>query len=285
MSIYLGEDGQFQIKRRGIQALTTTIEPADVTVEKRRFSADFPASALITGDQIEIATQDRSNLELVAGHDHPDIYVYCHVDDTGGIRLYDNFEAAVNGGLERALQLVTPSHSQPVFIRNRDEVFNCTAQIRQYELTTERETVDLTVLGNDFRDNYANGLISGQGQLSCFWEYRYNRDCEEDLYGTELPHYYAQLVLRLKQGSSFDGRFFIYKGNATQPSVWYEATCIVTNVSFAFAPGTPITTDVQFVTTGPIVLHTGTPPGFLLQEDRDLILQENDSGISLEDPD
>ena len=42
MSIYLGEDGQFQIKRRGIQALTTTIEPADVTVEKRRFSADFP---------------------------------------------------------------------------------------------------------------------------------------------------------------------------------------------------------------------------------------------------
>jgi len=285
VSIYIGDDGEFQIKRRGAEALRTTIEPADVTVSKRRFSADFPASALITGDQVEIVTQDGSNLELVAGHDEPDIYVYCHVDDTGGIRLYDDFENSVNGRQEKALELVEPSHAQPVYIYNRDERYNCTAQISSYELTTTRDTVDMSVLGSDFREYYANGLISGQGTLSCFWEYQYGNGCDDNLYGDELPHYYAQLVLRLKQGSSFDGRFFIYKNNTQKPSVWYEATCIVSNVAFTFNPGQPIQTSVQFVTTGPIELHTGTPPGFVLQEDSDLILQETGDGLSLEDPD
>lgn len=284
MSIYLGEQGDFQLRRQGIEALRTTLEPADVTVTKRRFSADFPTSALITGDQIEIATQDRSNLELVAGHNHPDVRAYCHVDDTGGIRLFEDFQDSVNGLQSKAYELVVPSKAQPLFIKTVDLSYKCTAQIRQYELTTSRETIDLTVLGSDFRDNYANGLISGQGQLTAFWEYRYD-NCDEDLLCTELAQYYAELVLRLKQGSSFEGRFFIYVGTTTKASVWYEATCIVTNVAFSFAPGRIITANVQFVTTGPITLHTGTPPGYLLQEDDDAILQETGDGISLEDPD
>ena len=63
--------------------------------------------------QGEIGTQDQtSNLELVAD-DFPDGYWYCHVDDAGGIRLYDNFQDAVNGGRANALELVAPSLRNP----------------------------------------------------------------------------------------------------------------------------------------------------------------------------
>lgn len=285
MSIYMGEDGGVFIRRFGAAALGTLLDPDDVTVEDRRFSADFAAGSIITGARLEIGTQDQTtNLELVAGHNYPDGYWYCHVDETGGIRLYDDFQDAVNGGKANALELVQPSVAQPIYIHTKDESFNGTAQISTWTITTSRESVDLTVLGNQFRDQYANGLISGQGELQCLWEYRYGLCEEPDNTGCELPHYYAQLLLRLTQGSNFDGRFYVYKGNKAlgKPSVWYEAICVVTNISFAFAPGQPITTTIQFVTSGPVTLHTGHLPDFLLQEDDDKILQENDSQIELE---
>ena len=286
MSIYMGETGQVQIRRFGAAALTTTLDPADVVVQDRRFSADFPTGAIITGARLEIYTQDRSNLQLVKGHNFPDGYWYCHVDDTGGIRLYDKFEETINGGRTNALELVAPTAAQPLYIHTKDENFNGTAQVKEWTITTDRESVDLTVLGNEHRDNYANGLISGQGTMDCFWEYRYN-DCDTfNNKGCELPHYYAQLLLRLKQGSSFEGRFYVYTGSneEKQPAVWYESLCIVTNVSLAFAPGQPISSSIQFVTTGPVKLHMGYVDGYVLQESDDKILQENDSGILLEEP-
>lgn len=287
MSIYMGEDGQVQIRRRGLSAIPTTLAKDDVVVVDRRFSADFSINAIITGDRLEIGTQDKSNLQLVQGHTFPDGYWYCHVDDTGGIRLYDEFEDAINGGKSKALQLVQPSGDQQIYIHTKNENFYGAAQLQQWTLTTDRESVDLTVLGNEYRDNYSNGLISGQGELQCFWEYQY-KDCDSfDNDGCELPHYFAQLLLRVTQGSSFDGKFFVFNGNreSRQPAVWYEASCVVTNISFSFAPGSPISSTVQFVTTGPVTLHMGFADGFVLQEDDGKVLQENDGGILLEEPD
>ena len=288
MSIYMGEDGHVQIRRRGLAAIPTTLAKDDVVVVDRRFSADFPSSAIITGARLEIGTQDKSNLQLVQGHDFPDGYWYCHVDDTGGIRLYDKFEEAINGGKANALPLVHPSADQQIYIHTKDENYNGVAQMQSWTMTTDRESVDLTVLGNEYRDNYSNGLISGQGELRCFWEYRHD-PCDPTVSSScELPHYFAQLLLRLTQGSSFDGRFYVYtncEDRSSQPSVWYDAACVVSNVSFEFAPGVPITTTIQFVTTGPVVLHMGFPDGFVLQEDDGKVLQENDGGILLEEPD
>ena len=158
------------------------------------------------------------------------------------------------------------------------------AQTTEWSLTTQRESVDLTVLGENFRDNYANGLISGQGETTCLWEYRY-APCDDKVSITqELPHYYAQLLLRLEQGALFKGRFFVhYCGDGAK--VWYDADCVVTSVGFAFAPGQPIRTSVQFVTTGEIKLNVGEPDRMLLQEDDGLILQENAGPILLEEPD
>lgn len=285
MSVYMGEQGLISLQRTavgtGANALSTVLEPNDVTVVDKRFSADFPPSALINGDRIEIATQGGENLELVAGHAFPDGRWYCHTDEVGGIRLYDNFADAITGSKNNALTLIAPSKAQPIYIRNRDETYQCVAKTTEWSLTTQREQVDLTVLGENFRDNYANGLISGQGETTAFWEYRYQQ-CDGVDITEELSHYYAQLLLRLEQGALFKGRFFIY---ACSPAVWYEADCIVTSVGFAFQPGQPIRTSVQFVTSGEIKLIMGQPERFLRQEDLDLILQENDSRIRLEEPD
>ena len=288
MSIYMGENGLLALERSaigaGAQALATTLEPGDVTVVEKRFSADFPPSALINGDRIEIATQDGSILELVDGHNFPDGYWFCHTDQAGGIRLYENFEAAIAGNKADALALVAPSAAQPIYIRNRDENYNCMANTVEWQLTTNRESVDLTVLGENFRDNYANGLISGQGSTTCFWEYKYGL-CDNGITAQqELPNYYAQLLLRLEQGSLFKGRFYVYY-SLEEPSVWYDADCIVSSVGFAFTPGEPIRTTVQFVTTGEIKLNIGLPERFLLQQDYGLILQENNGRLDLQEPD
>ena len=66
MSVYMGEQGLISLQRTavgtGANALATVLEPNDVTVVDKRFSADFPPSALINGDRIEIATQGGDEL-------------------------------------------------------------------------------------------------------------------------------------------------------------------------------------------------------------------------------
>jgi len=284
----MGEQGLISLQRSavgtGAQGLGVTLEVADVTPSEKRFSADFPPSALINGDRIEIATQDRSNLELVSGHNFPDGAWFCHTDQAGGIRLYTEFEDAIAGKKANALSLVTPSKAQAIYIRNRDKNYNCIAKTTEWSLTTRRESVDLTVLGEDFRDNYSNGLISGQGQTTCFWEYRYNKCGDTVKDNQELSNYYAQLLLRLEQGAMFKGRFYIYY-SCDSPSVWYDADCVVTSVGFAFEPGQPIRTSVEFVTTGEIKLNVALLERFMLQENDDLVLQEDGSKIALQEPD
>ena len=93
----------------------------------------------------------------------------------------------------------------------------------------------------------------------------------------------AQLILRTQQGADFSGIFYIYKdGNNTKNNVYYEAECCVTNVAVSVTAAEVIETRIDFVTNGVIALKTGDTPGYLLQEDDDKILQENESPILLE---
>ena len=283
--VYLGDSGRIEIRRRGLNSsLASILDPGDVNVARRRFSFDFESEALISGDQIEIATEDGSTLELVDGHIAPDGRWFCHVDDAGGIRLYDDFEDAINGEESRALALVAPTRSIPILARTRNSAFLCVAEVTSYEITTSREAVDITQLGSEHRQNYASGLISGQGRLSCFWDYEKDVcNLPTDVGGVEVAHYFAQLVLRLQQGASFDGRFYL-KSKTPGSLVWWEALCIVTNVAMSFEPTQPIVSNIDFVTTGPVHLRIGSPPSFLLQQSFFRLLQEDDeSGILLED--
>jgi len=286
MSVYLGYTGSVELDRDSTDTpLETTLDPSDVNVSRRRFAVDFNVAALVTGDKVEIATVDGSTLQLVSGHNYPDGAWYIHIDEAGGIRLYNQFQASLSGQQDDAVELVAPSAAQNITLQTKNDRYRFMAKIRDFELTTSRDTIDLTSLGNEFRNQYEQGLISGQGTLNCFWE------SDPSITGTgygssqaEFPSYLARLVVRVQQGADFNGRFFIFAGSVGQPeSVWYEAKCIVTNAAVSVSNEGAIETRIDFVTSEQVVLKQGRLPAYLLQEDGEYLLQEDGSRLLQED--
>ena len=283
MSIYLGREGYVQLKRiaETDEYVRATLRPGAVNVSNRRFGIDFGRQALITGDRIELGTEDGSNLVLVQNHSFPDGLFYVNVDEVGGIRLFDTFAKAVNGDINDALPLEKDTSNQIVRYRTRDPDLNFLSQVYRYEITTSRESIDVTDLSKRYRENYANGLISGQGSLSCFWEYKSTLD---ESIRDEVPNYMAKLLLRLKQGSIFLGRFVIFDDKRGH-KIFYQMRCVVTNV--AIQAGTReeiIETEINFVTTGAISLKISQDFGALLLEDSSKLLAEDSTQI-MGDPD
>ena len=286
MAVYFGQSGDVEIKRDTLLAsLITKLDPHDVNTGNKRFSVDRASGSLITGDRVEIATVDGSTLELVNGHNFPDGVWYLFIDKMGGIRLFDTFAKAISGKVSDALTLVTPSASKEITIKTVNSRFRHLARVTEFEMTTSRDQVDLTPLGDQFKKQYEAGLISGQGRLSCLWEHSSDLADDTHVEDPEFPFYLAQLVLRLQQGADFDGRFYIYKSDTSvNQTVYYEANCVVTNVAVSVSASSEITTRIEFITNGVITLNTGATPGYLLQEDTYKILQENQSPILLDQP-
>jgi len=286
VAVYFGQSGEVEIRRDTLlSSLQTRLDPHDVNAGSKRFSVDRSSGSLITGDRVEIATVDKSTLELVSGHNHEDGNWYIYVDKMGGIRLFDTFSAAITGRQSDALTLVTPSSSKEVTLRTVNSRFRHLARVQDFEITTNRDQIDLTPLGAQFKEQYEAGLISGQGTLSCLWEHSSDLADHTSAQDPEFPFYLAQLIIRLQQGADFDGRFYIYKSSATSlHTVWYEASCVVTNVAVSVSATEEITTRVEFITNGEITLNTGATPGYLLQEDENKILQQDGSPILLDQP-
>ena len=155
MSIYFGSTGFIELKRDALNSeISTSINPADVNTTKKRFSVENVSGSLITGDQIEIETTDGSNLELLSGHSFPDLRKYIHIDDMGGIKLYDTFASALAGEVTDALTLTAPSSAKNILIRTRNTRVRPLAKITVFEIITTRDTIDITNLGNEFRKQY-----------------------------------------------------------------------------------------------------------------------------------
>ena len=286
MSIYFGSTGFIELKRDALNSeISTSINPDDVNTTKKRFSVENVDGSLITGDQVEIETVDGSNLELLSGHNFPDLLKYIHIDDVGGIRLYDNFAVSLAGEVTDALTLTAPSSTKNILIRTRNSRFRPLAKITEFEITTTRDTVDVTNLGEEFRNQYENGLISGQGTIQTIWQHRNFQNDTTNFSSPDFPVYLSQLLVRMKQGADFEGRFYIYHDpSQSTNSVWYQSMCIVTNVAVNVPASGLVEARIEFITNGEIKLHNGVPPAFLLQESTDLILQESGDGILLEDP-
>ena len=285
MSIYFGSTGFIELKRDALNSeIGTSLNPADVNTTKKRFSVENVNGSLITGDQIEIETVDGSNLELLSGHSFPDLRKYIHIDDMGGIRLYNTFSSALAGEVIDALTLQAPSSTKTILIRTRNTRFRPLAKITEFEITTTRDTVDTTNLGEEFRRQYENGLISGQGTIQTIWQHRNFQNDTIDFASPEFPVYLSQLLVRMQQGADFEGRFYVYHNpSQSTNSVWYQSMCVITNVAVSVPASGLVEARIEFVTNGEIRLHNGIPPSFLLQESTDKILQEDGDGILLED--
>ena len=283
MTVYLGTHGQIELKRvfNGSE-LQSTIDVADVNATEKRFSFDFEHGQLVTGDQIEITSTDGSGLDFINSYTDSSVKKFIFVDELDGIRLYNTFALAVAGGKTNAVALATPGNAIPIKVKVETVAPKLLAQVNNFEINTERETVDTTVLSDEFRSR-VNTLISGSGRISAFWEYTGDT-------ANELPMYLFELAHRTKVGSNFSGRFYIKKSGynpsgvtaRNDDEIWWNVEAVITAAAIQFSPDSTVQITADFITTGEIQLRMKLEtPDALLQEDSGDIRLDQDSGAKL----
>ena len=287
MSVYLGTYGEVQLQRQFDGGeLRSTINPSDVNAAKKRFSFDFEHGQLISGDQIEITSTDGTALDFIDSYTKTSVKKFIHVDELDGIRLYDSFANAVNGGTANATALATPANDLPIRVKVENAEYKVLAQVNGFELNTERETVDTTTLSDEFRSRIST-LMSGSGRMSAFWEYTGNTS-------QELPNYLVELSLRTRVGSQFKARFYI-KTTSHNPggvavnandAIFYEFTGVLTACAVQFAPDNTVQIQADFISTGTIQLRMDLEvESKMLQEDNsELLLDQGTTDAILLDP-
>ena len=292
MGIYLGQIGQIELTRKSLEgSVESTVNPSDVNAARNRFSFDFNEGYLINGDLIEISTTDGTNLDFVsaagwtAGSVQSSGNWYIFIDELGGIKLYDNFDDSLAGGTTGQIALASIARDIPIRVTVRDRDSRILADVVEYELNTSRETVDVTTLSDQHRQQYSS-LITGSGRLVAHWDY-------VNIAGTEPVHYLMQLVVRTEVGSSFKGKFYVKGQNTTaqtgsfepaqiNDALWWEFDALVTNSAVNFTPDSVIIGTIDFVATGPIYLRARTQQKrYLLQESGDKIELEQGTGSYL----
>lgn len=283
MSVYLGTFGEVELKRQFDGAtLQSTINTGDVNATQKRFSFDFDHGQLLVGDQIEIKSTDGSALDFINGYTDSSVKKFIYVDELDGIRLYDSFAHAVSGGTANATTLATPGNNIPIQVTVENSSYRVLGRVQNYELNTQRETVDTTTLSDEFRTRIST-LMSGSGRMSCEWEYTGDT-------AKELPHYLLELALRTRVGSSFFGKFYLKtRGynpashtDASDDEIWYEVNGVLTACAVQFTPNQLVQITADFITTGPVEIRMAlvTPDG-LLQEDTGEIRLDQDSAAKL----
>ena len=286
MTIFLGSEGYVELVRtESLQEYSSQVNAADVNTTRNRFSFDFPDGMLITGDRIEFKALDGGNLTFLpasawnVGEQQPDGDFYVNVDTLGGIRLYQEFSAAVNGEQSGAIQLEEPGRDIPITVRPVTSSARCLAKVTSYEFNTAREAVDVSELSDQFRKQYSQ-LISGSGSFNCFFSYD-KCLCEATNQPTEEAVYLHQLCIRQQLGAKFRAKLYVSCGSK---AVWYEFDALVTNAAITVEPAALIRSSINFVTTGEISLKVkAIDQGYLLQDPDDaFILLDQDIASKLE---
>lgn len=297
MGIYLGRVGNIELTRKSLEGSKESIvNPSDVNTSRSRFSFDFDEGYLISGDFVEFTTLDGTDLDFVAtsgwatGTRHPSGNWYVFIDELGGIRLYNNFDDSLEGSVTGRVSLSTIARDIPISVKVSDRVGRLIGDVTEYEINTSRETVDITTLSDQHRQQYSS-LITGSGSLAAQWDYVNDA-------GEESANYLLQLVLRTEIGSSFQGKFYLKSSNTSAQSggnagqlddaLWWEFDALVTGAAVGFTPGGIVSATIDFVATGPIRLRAQTAPRrYLLQQDASKIELEQDttSFVLLEEAD
>jgi hypothetical protein len=293
MGIYLGNVGNIEITRKSFEgSKESLVNPSDVNPARDRFSFDFDEGYLISGDLVELTTLDGTTLDFVdaSGWGNNTVQTsgnwYVFIDELGGIRLYTNFDDSLEGSSSGLVSLAAIARNIPIRVVVRDRDTRLLACISDYELNTNRETVDITALSDEYRQQFSS-LITGSGSLTAQWDYLKGN-------GDEPVHYLMQLVLRTEIGSGFRAKFYIKSANTDaaggsfsssqfNDALWWEFDAIVTNSATSFAPGEIIVSRIDFVTTGAIRLRARTTAARkLLQEDGDPLVLEQGGYYLLE---
>jgi len=276
MAVFLGRNGNVRL-RRGLStpygALEDEIKPDDVNTFLNRLSFDGALDNLITGDRVDIRTEDTRGLVCFAptawssNAIEPLISAYVHVNAVGGLRFFQQFENAINNN--RAAELTLAAFSGEALLINvkvRDVSANVLGNVTGYTLNTDRETIDATSLSDKFRRQYSAGIISGSGSIDCLFDYTTTGI-------KETPLLMLQLIHRVDIGSEFDLALYLTDKelNPALNNVYYEMQAMVTQTGVTVDSEDIIRCTIDFVTTGEIRLLIGEPAGYVLKEDDDRI--------------
>lgn len=370
MAVYLGYNGFISFSRKSIGGPQTFIvQPSEINAGAKRFRLSLSNGADVTntyftGDYLTF-TRDSGNLDFIDPTGFGDSTKskqgawYIHVDEIGGVRLYNTLAGALagteagavaldplnalfqTGDVNTSTETITvaaglglvvdatikfrvttigtgaPSGTLPAPLvegteykvasynistgaltvktstgtavnltttgtlagDNRFEVyqtnnFTVTTELKNnpyrvlakttgWELNTNREVVDVTVLSDQFRNQYS-GLISGSGSLTAIWSF----NLDDEING-EYSHYLLQLINRTEIGSEFGARLFLKTENtghgaAVETELYYAFDGVITGAGVQMNPDSAVTVSVDFVTTSPIQLRLPTPSDELL---------------------
>ena len=254
MSIYLGNAGNIELTRDSGDVIAGTIKVANVDANKDMFSFDFSFGAFVTGDFVEFSSA--STLSFISGYAYTKGNWFVNVDQLGGLRLYPTYSDAVAGTSNNRVALAVPGAAVAVSCKILNSVPRILANIIRFELSTDREAVDTSSLGDEFRNQYST-LITGSGSIDCQFDYATAGE-------TEIAVYLHNLLLRQQFGSDFKANLYILTegqaqgANASNDSVWYEIQGVMTNAAIQCTAGDIIESKFTFVTTGEIKLRVQT---------------------------
>lgn len=270
MTFFVGYTGSIKLQRGGENSFSAAVSPDDVNTSLNRFSFEGSEDNLITGDLIEISTEDPRGLLFLNSANN--FRAYANVNAVGGIRLFEEFEDAVNN--ERANEYaLTAFTGDPIAIDIgvRDTRYNTLGSVTSFELNTDRAALETTTLSDKFKQQYSAGLLSGNGSIECLFSY-------EGLATQDTPLFLLQVINRLDVGSNFKALLSLssveQSANFTQ-EVYYDIEAVVTRAGVTVNADALVVCSIDFVTTGPFKLRIGIPPEYILKEDNDAIYLES----------
>ena len=288
MTVFVGGFGSVKLRRSAgarVNELTDSIDPADVNTALNRIGFDTSLDNLLTGDRVDISTDDPRGLVCFAASSwltaavESAISVYVNVNAAGGLRFFRTFADAVNNN--RSAELTVTSFAGapiPITCSVRDLSSTTVGTVTTYQLNTDREALDATTLSDRLRNQYAAGLISGNGSIDCLFDYSTKGEAE-------TPLVMLQLIQRLDIGSEFDCAFYLTDSavDPTSQTVFYQVTAMVTRAGVEVGADAAIRCAIDFVTTGEIRLLVGRPADYILKEDGDRVQLEQSLSFLLQE--
>jgi hypothetical protein len=297
MTVFVGHYGEIELRRIGSSnTLDLNISTSDLSFGRKRFTLgteqgqDIPFGTITTGDRIKISTSDARGLPFrfyknAANTVHIDdpgagvlpLEFYANVDTMGAIRMYRNFaDAIANPGaryLAVPLEKASSSPSWRVKVNLLPGSYNTLGQVEGFQISTDRETVDTTALGNKYKD-FSSSSISGSGSVDCLFSFK-------NVSGQEIPLALSQLIQKIEIGSKFAGKFYILKPGLPQPpgyteneGVYYEVNGILTKSALTLRADELVECSFDFITSGEFNLRAGSAPIKLLTENDVSISEE-----------
>jgi hypothetical protein len=289
MTVFAGHYGSIDFKRIGSpETIQCYVDASDLDTSRKRFTLglesglDIPFGTIVTGDRVKITTADKrglpfrwyKNITNTVHADNPGAGIlplefFANVDRMGAIRMYRNFaDALSNPGVRYLAVPISKTSGSPSWRVNVNLLagsFNTLGQVQGFQITTDRESVDTTSLGNKYKQ-FSASAISGSGSVDCLFNFK-------NLSGEEIPLALSQLIQKIEVGSKFAGRFYILEPGSPQPlgygvneGVYYEVEGMLTSSALTVRADQIAECSFDFITSGEFALRAGDSPVELTTE-------------------